>query len=102
MSLKYVVLPSQNPLVLRLNWSEEMVNKFVVLIHSFIGDKYDWMSLMNIFKDKIISTLSSSNSFVFCLNDLKHHKICTNIVVYCLCRTSQEIDNELKSNIKAY
>ena len=53
MSLRYLVLPSHAPLVVRLNWSEEDINHFVTLLHSFIGESYDYLAILNLMKEKL-------------------------------------------------
>jgi len=67
------------------------MDRFMTIIHNFLGEKYNISALPRIALNELSSKMQKPNKITFSLNNLKYSRICSDAVLYSLCKSSSKI-----------
>ncbi len=78
--------PSREPLIIRPKLEDK--EKFLTVIHNFLGEKYNLSSLPKFAMNEVKRRFNISTSNEYSFANLKYSRICSDAILYSLCRGS--------------
>ena len=112
-----IVSKSREPLVFRVDFSGREAGRdtYLGIIHNFIGDKYNECAIPAIFRNEFAARFEAvvmrafdvdkaikHNKNVFSLQTMKYSRICSEAVLYALCRGHETLSSSIDEFVQSH
>ena len=87
--MEYIMNEKREPWIIRPRVEDR--EKLVNILQGFVGDKYSLTAIPKYAFNEFLRKINITKNQEYSLSNLKYSKICSDAVLYALCRSSQKI-----------
>ncbi len=77
------------------------MDQFLVVLHNYLGERYNLKAVTEMFWNQLKEKLNQSQDYQFSLHSLKHSNICTDAILYALCRAHPQLEATVHHQLPA-
>lgn len=87
--MEYIMNEKREPWIIRPNVEDK--EKLLNILQGFIGEKYNLAAIPKYAFNEFLRKINITKNQPYSMSNLKYSKICSDAILYSLCRSSQKI-----------